>query len=392
MTLKPQLNQGLPKLFTHDFVFICLSRLAFFGSMSFLLAVFPLYVVKIGGDESDIGVVIGAFTLPIVILSPFVGRAADEWGRKGLMLAGAAIFFVAAILYNFVGSLLLLITLRIFHGSGLSMFNTASSAYVADIAPIERRGEAMGYFGMVSNLALAVAPALGVIVVNQYSFTTLFILSAFSALTALATTAVLRDKYRPPVTSTGRPHSALFQKAAIFPSLVMTSLSVTWGAVVSFFILLAMERSIHNPGYFFTAYAVVLIVSRTIAGILSDRLGREAVIIPGLAMAAFGMWTLCAADSMSMLLVVALIYGIGFGAAQPTLMAFTVDRVGDEGRGSAMGMLGASFDVGIAIGSIILGFVLQYTNFVIMFIIAGLIPLLGLIGFLFVIRKNHKTK
>lgn len=392
MTAKTASNQGSQKLFTRDFIFLCLARLAFFGSMAFLLAVFPLYVVKIGGDKSDIGIVIGAFTLPIVILSPFVGRAADEWGRKGLMITGTVIFVISAILYNFAASLFLLILLRMFHGSGLSAFNTASSAYVADMAPIERRGEAMGYFGMVANLALAIAPALGVIIVDKYNFTILFIIAAGTACAALAITSVLRDKYRPPLRETGRPRPALFHKASFFPSFIMASLSVTWGAVVSFFILFAMERNISNPGYFFTAFAVVLIASRTVAGIMSDRLGREAVIIPGLVMTAIGMWTLCLANSMSMLMVVALIYGIGFGSAQPTLMAFTVDRVGGEGRGAAMGMLGASFDVGIAFGSVILGFVLQYTSFVVMFIIAGVVPLLGMAVFIIVTQKNHRVK
>jgi MFS family permease len=384
--------EGPAKLFTRDFVLLCLARLAFFGSMAFLLAIFPLYVLKIGGDKADIGIVVGAFTLPIVIIAPFVGRAADEMGRKGLMILGTVIFIIAAILYNFVTSLFLLILLRIFHGSGLGVFNTASSAYVADIAPIDRRGEAMGYFGMVTNVALAIAPALGVFIVEKYSFTTLFVISAAVACAASALTTALVDQYRPPVRKTGQARPPLFHKAALLPSLIQAFLSVTWGAVVSFFILFAMERHIPNPGYFFTAYAIVLIISRTIAGILSDRLGREAVIIPGLALTGIGMWVLCLADSMPMLMIVALIYGIGFGAAQPTLMAYTIDRVGNEGRGAAMGTLGASFDVGVAFGSIILGFILQYFNFIVMFGIAGFIPLTGMIIFIIINWRNSRAK
>ncbi|MBN1665424.1 MAG: MFS transporter [Deltaproteobacteria bacterium] len=381
-------EQGSNRLFTRDFILLCLARLAFFCSMAFMLAVFPLYVLKIGGDKSDIGIVIGAFTIPIVILSPFAGRAADEMGRKWLMIAGTIIFVVSAILYNFAVSLILLIILRIFHGSGLGLFNTASSAYVADIAPIERRGEAMGYFGMVTNLAMAIAPALGVVIVEKYDFTVLFLISAATAFAAVALTSLLTDNYRPVARITGQPRAPLFHKASFFPSVIMASLSVTWGAVVSFFILFAMDRHIPNPGYFFTAYAIVLIASRTIAGILSDKLGREAVIIPGLVMTGIGIWVLCLADSMTMLMVVALIYGIGFGSATPTLMAFTIDRIGNEGRGAAMGTLGASFDVGVAVGSVILGFVLQYTDFVVTFLIAGTAPILAMIGFVIVGKRK----
>jgi MFS family permease len=392
MDLESQRDEGSEKLFTRNFILLCLTRLAFFGSMSFMLAVLPLYVVKTGGTKSDIGIIIGAFTIPIVILSPFVGRAADELGRKWLMISGTIIFVISSILYNFATSLFLLILLRIFHGSGLGTFNTASGAYVADIAPIERRGEAMGYFGMVANVALAIAPALGVFIVDKYDFTTLFTISAITACTAVILTSFLGDAYKPAIRKAGQPRPALFHKASWFPSIIQSSLSVTWGAVVSFFILFAMERHIPNPGFFFTAYAIVLIASRTVAGILSDRLGRAAVIIPGLALTGIGIWTLCFAHSMSMLIIVAIIYGIGFGAAQPTLMAFTIDRVGDEGRGAAMGMLGASFDVGIAFGSVILGFVLQYTNYVIMFIVAGVVPILGMVGFIFINRMNRQAE
>jgi len=390
MTAETLLNQGPAKLFTRDFILLCLARLAFFSSMSFLLAVLPLYVIKIGGNKSDIGLVIGAFTIPIFILSPFVGRAADEMGRKGLMVAGTLIFVISAVLYTFVTSLLLLILLRIFHGTGLGAFNTSTSAYVADIAPVERRGEAMGYFGMVTNVALAIAPALGVFIVEQYGFHPLFVISAITAAVSVFLTALLTDRYKPAVRPAGQARPPLFHRPSLFPSMIMAALSITWGAVVSFFILFAMERHIPNPGYFFTAYAVVLIISRTIAGILSDRIGRNAVIIPGLALTGVGMWVLCTAHSMTMLMVVALIYGIGFGSAMPSLMAFTVDRVGNEERGAAMGTFGASFDIGIAIGSVLLGYVLHFTNFVVMFFITGFFPILSMIGFIMVCRKNGK--
>ena len=168
----------------------------------------------------------------------------------------------------------------------------------------------------------------------------------------------------------------------------MFSVALTYGTVISFLPLLAVERNIQNFEVFFTAFALALIVVRAGAGELSDRFGRPAVIVPGLALTIAAMGLLSVADTLPMLLLVAVIYGLGFGAVSPVLQAFTVDRAGLGDRGAAMATYSAAFDLGIGVGSVALGYILQVSTFGAMYLTAAGCAAVGLAGFLLVSRRQ----
>ena len=368
------------RIFTLNFVLACSGTFAFFSSFQLLLPTLPIYIVQIGGSQAEIGLLIGVFTVSAVALRPFIGRDVDKRGRRRYMLLGAFIFFASGVLYNFVTDVPALLLLRLFHGAGIAAYTTAAAALVADLAPRGRMGEAMGYYGMFPNVAMAVAPALGIPLVNNFSFTVLFIASAVTALMAILLTAPISET--DDGSSEVRPPSALFSQKALFPSFLVFCLTLTYGAIVSFLPIYAKQSDImDNPGLFFTVYAIVLIAVRSIAGRLSDVYGRQAVIIPGLVIISVAMVLLSVSSSITMLLLVAALYGAGFGTVHPALMAFLVDKVGQTQRGAAMGTFTAAFDLGIGLGSILWGVVLQMSGFGLMFFVAGLMPLAGVLAF-----------
>ena len=135
-------------------------------------------------------------------------------------------------------------------------------------------------------------------------------------------------------------------------------------------------------------FAVTLILVRALAGKLSDIKGRKFVIIPGMVLISAGLWVLSTASILESFLAAALLYGLGFGLVHPSLMAFLVDRVSETGRGAAMGTFTASFDLGIGTGSILLGLVLQYYGFQVMYTLGGLIVLAGAV---FLITSNGRA-
>jgi len=117
-------------------------------------------------------------------------------------------------------------------------------------------------------------------------------------------------------------------------------------------------------------------------GRLSDRRGRVAVAAPGLLLTFVALLVLSQAGSMTMLLVVAVLYGAGVGAAQPTLMAMTVDRAQPQERGAAMGTFTTAMDLGIGIGSVVWGVVAQAFGFSTMYVAASLLGLVGVAALL----------
>jgi MFS family permease len=387
------MNTGQPAkpepLLSRDFALACAGNFTFFGSMHFLLPALPIYIVGLGGHESDVGMVMGAFTLTSVLLRPYVGRGVDNGRRKPFLLLGALIFVLASLSYNLASSVPLVFLVRAFHGAGIACFTTAASTYIADISPASRRGAALGFYGMFSNVAMSIGPFLGGLLMRAFSMPILFAASAGMGLSSLGIVSLLREPAREPssrpTTATARP---LICRSAVFPSLVMFSLSLTYGTVLSFLPLLAVERKIENFEVFFTAFALALIVVRASAGELSDRLGRAMVIIPGMALVIAAMALLSVASSLPLLLLVALIYGLGFGAVNPVLQAFTVDRAGLSDRGAAMATFSAAFDLGIGIGSVVLGYILQVSTFGAMYLTAAGCVLLGLVGFILVSRRS----
>jgi MFS family permease len=357
--------------------------------MHFLLPALPLYVILLGGQESDVGMVMGAFTLTSVVLRPYVGRGVDNGRRKPFLLLGALIFVLASLFYNLAGNVPLVLLVRALHGVGIACFTTAAATYIADIVPASRRGAALGYYGMFANVSMSIGPFIGGLLMRAFSLPVLFAASAGMGLASLGIVSLLREPARAPssytVTSVPRP---LICRSAIFPSLVMFSEALSYGTVLSFLPLLAVERKIENFEIFFSAFAVALIVVRAGAGELSDRFGRAAVVVPGLVLTVVAMVLLSVADSLPALLLVALIYGLGFGAVSPALQAFTVDRAGLTDRGAAMATYSASFDLGIGIGSVVLGYILQFSTFSVMYLTAAGCIVVGLAGFVLVSRRS----
>jgi MFS family permease len=183
--MEPMKNETL---LTRNFLLTSLSTVAIFTSFYFLLVTLPIYILQLGGTESQIGLIIGVFTISAVLLRPFMGREVDRRGRKNMLLAGSLVFLLSMLLYNYTTSVTTLLLLRVFHGIGWGAATTAASTLIADIAPPSRRGEAMGIYGMSSNVAMAVGPALSFWLLYASGvpdFPMLFDVSALIALASL---------------------------------------------------------------------------------------------------------------------------------------------------------------------------------------------------------------
>ncbi len=365
-------------MFTRDFSLAILANLFSFASMYVLLATLPLYVVAIGGTVSDAGVVLACFTLSAVVVRPVVGRLSDRRAKKAIMLAGAVILAVSSLLYAPVHSVPLLMAVRVFHGVGWAAFGTAASALAADLAPLSRRGEAMGYFGVGMNVAMAIGPALGVFLVGWAGYGSLFLTAmVLGAAAALTTAGIAEPRRAPGRGALQRGWRSFILPSALFPSAVLFTNALTYASVVALLPLFADEAGLGNPGLFFTVFSVVVLVLRGPLGRVSDRRGRVTVVAPGLSVTFVALLVLSQAQSTTTMLVVAVLYAVGVGAAQPTLMAMTVDRAGPQERGAAMGTYTTAMDLGIGVGSVVWGVVAQSLGFAAMYVAASLMGLVG---------------
>jgi MFS family permease len=252
----------------------------------------------------------------------------------------------------------------------------------------------MGYYGMAMNLAMTIGPALGAALIGSIGFSGLFWLSSAIALASLLLVQTLREPARPqahgPSSRTRSEHPPLFSRVALLPGFVSMCMTMTFGAIVSFLPLFVQRHNLGNPGVFFTVYSIAVVVSRPLSGRLSDRLGRAAIIIPGMLLVAASMVILAYNVSTSGLLWTAILQGLGFGAVHPAIMALVVDRSTMHDRGPALATLMMAFDIGMGIGAVGLGQVLEYTSFTVMYLCTAGIALVGAAAVVATIPSHQK--
>lgn len=385
------------RLFTRDFALISLVTFAIFAVYFSLYVTLPVYVESIGGSSRDIGLVIGIFMVSSILVKPLAGWGVDRYGRKGIMIAGLLIILMAVFLYSYSSSMILLLMLVVLHGTGWGISTTAATTLAADIAPAHRRGEALGYFGMFSNVAMAVGPATSMLFFDNRSFGLIFLIWAAVSLLSLFIAASIHETVPPDKEKPGMPlyqeSRHLFDMTVLLaPAFIMFLINVSHSSIMSYLPLFALKQGLANPGFLYTVHAAGLLAVRPFAGKLSDASGRAYVIVPGIALLMLSQWILAAAPSLEMSLLVAVLYGIGFGAIYTSLIALMIDRATRHARGKAMGIFTASFDSGLGIGSILWGIMLMSNEFTDIYAAAGLVAFLALVSFYYLVQKESNRK
>lgn len=375
----PPTNRYLP-----SFYLAIAANLFFFTGFQWTFATLPGYVQTIGGDAAAIGLAFGLFSLSAVAARPLVGWLVDHWGRKPVLIVGATIFALSPALYTLVGSVWPFQVVRAFHGVGIAAFTTAYTTLIADLAPPERRGEAIGLSGVTNNLGMLFAPVLGAYTVARWGYPVHFALSA--GITALSVLLVLPIVEPDRLPGTRADHPRLRSVAGMRPVWVaafgITGLAVAYGAILSFLPPFADELGLVTAGGYFSTFAVAMMLAQASAGWLSDRLGRRAVAVPGMAVVVLAMVFLAMARTDAALLTAGAVFGLSWGLARAGIDTAVVDAVSPEARGTAIGFLYTCFDVGVGVGSFGLGVIARTQGYAATFYAAALWALAALAGYL----------
>ncbi|WP_088227306.1 MFS transporter [Desulfosporosinus sp. FKB] len=381
------------RLWTRDFLFVDITSFLVFGSFYYLLSTLQYYVLQLGGSVASVGLVMGIFTLVAVAVRPIVGQLLDTRGRHLLLMFGLIVILVSFIIYPLVHQLWWLILIRILHGIGWSVVPVAISTIVADVVPGKRRGEAMGYYSNFMDVAMAIGPFAGVLLLQFGNYKAVFWGAALTLLPAFAFAGSVHERYQP--NSDGSNGSRL-SRAALLPGFVMMTASIGYGCVVSFLPTLVMDRGItgnflglSDYAFYYIVYALTLLLTRGIWGRLSDKYGRKAAIMPGMLLLAGGTFLLAYTWSFPILLLVGVVYAAGFGAAQPSILAWTVDRAGHTERGAAVSTFFIAFDGGLGLGALLMGMVIQHFSYEVTFLATTLITF---VGFLLYVYYLYSTR
>ena len=381
------------RIFTHDFTYCFLAQYAISSVIFVLTPTLPIYLSKLGTGEAGIGVLIGVSSVFSLILRPFVGKGLSRRPEKIFLLAGALIMTLSMVALLWTPPFWPLFILRAFQGISAAFFFTASFTLIANISPEEHRGQSISLYYLSNNLAFAIVPSLGMALINSFSFPSNFMILFLSGAGLAVASAFLILKlggreipFSDLLPSQKQP---LLSRPAVPPAIMASLVNVIWGAMVTFFPLYAIGHGVANPGYFFAACATMLILGRGFGGRLLDLYARkrEKVIIPCLTTYVISMALLAFSETLPMFILVAVIWGVGNAFLYPMLITMALDWGGAD-RGPAMGTYTAIADLGVGMGPVIMGLILTWTSYRVMFLSLALVGVVNFLYFQFSVRRE----
>jgi MFS family permease len=356
----------------------------------------PEYLTQLGGAEYK-GLIISLFTITAMISRPFSGKLADTIGRVPVMIFGAVVCLICSLLYPVVSSLFAFFLLRFVHGFSTGFTPTGGTAYLSDIIPAEKRGEAMGLLGTAGAIGMAAGPALGGTLANQFGLGAMFYCSSFFAFVSivilLRTKETLKAKQSFSIQHLKVKRSDIFEPLVLTPCLVMLLAAFAYGAVFTIIPDFGQFTGIRNKGLLFTYLTVASLLIRLLAGKASDRYGRVPVLLVSTIGIVLSMLIIGTADSTTQLIIGVSLYGLAHGSTSPTLLAWATDLSHEQYKGRGIASLFIFMELGIGLGAFISGFL--YSNdssrFILVFSAAALLAAIAFLYLLLVKRKQYKA-
>ncbi len=355
MANKSQLNTSVkqPKLWTRDLVLIILVNLCVFTNHIMSLSTFPFYIQELGGSEAVSGACATLFSLVAVVVRPFVGWWLDNGARRAVLIIGLLGLALAPAGYVAVPMLSVALVFRMVHGAALSFSNSTTATVASDVICRPRFAEGMGFFGMATALASAIAPALGLELMG-FGFNVLYGAAAVISLVALALFLFVRSP-KPQVEKRPLSIAALINRDSLPATATMLIFMFTFGALENFVAIYASANDLPSASIFFLIMAVMLLLVRVFLGRLVDEKGEAFFVYSGNVAMIVALLLLAFAPSAATFYIAAALAGYGFGGLEPALQSMAVHTATNETRGSANSTFLCGYDIGYGLGGGIAG-------------------------------------
>ncbi|OKL41938.1 MFS transporter [Pontibacter flavimaris] len=379
-----------------QFGLLCLSAFLFFSSFNMIIPELPDYLAGLGGEEYK-GLIIALFALTAGLSRPFSGKLADQIGRVPVMVVGGLVCVLAGLLYPLVASVGAFLLLRFVHGFSTGFTPTGNSAYVADLVPVERRGEAMGLLGLSGSLGMAAGPALGGLLASEYTANVMFYTSSAAAFLSVAVIWHMQETVsHPKKFSLGLlriNRREVLEPRVLAPSLVMLLTSFGFGTILTIIPDFSTHLGIQNKGLFFTSFTLSSLAIRFLAGRASDKYGRVAVLRVSSALLTLAMLVIGLVTTDTGLLLAGVLFGVATGMNSPTIYAWTIDLSHLEHRGRAMATMYIALEAGIGLGALGSGWLYanQSSNFTLVFWASGVFSLLAFLYLVLVVKREKEV-
>jgi predicted MFS family arabinose efflux permease len=344
------------KLWSKEFIAIMGSSLFMTWAFFALLPTLPIYLLEnLKMSHSSVGLVIAAFSVSVILVRPIAGYLVDNYHRFGLLIISLFLITVGYGIYPLTSSVLGMLLIRFMHGAMFGICTSSSATIVADIVPPSRIGEGIGMYALSIPAGMTIGPMFGLELLKNQGPNGMFLALIGISLLAVLGAFCARIPSKP-LTTRRFSLPNLFHRKAFPISFSMFFIMIAYGAIIIFVGIYAEQRGFPNVATFFLCLSAAIFLTRLFAGRLFDRGHIFHLILVGLVLTAVGVLWLGYAGNPIQFLMAGVINGFGFGILMPTCQAAINNMVRSSERGAANSTYLFSFDLGIGVGSLIIGF------------------------------------
>jgi len=388
------MNATVTPLWTKSFL-LCLANNLFLFIFYFAqTTILPIYILKeLGGSVTQAGLTLTLFMVSAILIRPFSGLIIDKLGQRRTLIISATMFCFIALGYLFISNMTSLYILRLIHGVWFSILTTVCVPVVNQFIPDSRRGEGMGYYAMSVNLGIVLGPLIGLSLIPYLSYTMVTaVLVAMIFIGYIFCFLIPVQEVKQPDSEAEKTKLGLsdfVERRSLTVALMVMMISFSYASIMSF--IASFASSIHlmqYAGLFFVVFAISMMSLRPITGKIYDRKGPQYVIYPAVLTFSLGLLVLSQIHTLTGFMLAAVLIGLGFGSAQPCLQTLAIQRAPKHRIGYATSTFYTCYDIGIAIGSLVVGMMITKQSFSFAFIICAALTALSLLYFKFVVQRT----
>ena len=388
------MNATVTPLWTKSFL-LCLANNLFLFIFYFAqTTILPIYILKeLGGSVTQAGLTLTLFMVSAILIRPFSGLIIEKLGQRRTLIISATMFCFIAFSYLFISNMTNLYILRLIHGVWFSILTTVCVPVVNQFISDSRRGEGMGYYAMSVNLGIVLGPLIGLSLIPYLSYTMVTaVLVAMIFIGYIFCFLIPVQEVKQPDSEAEKTKLGLsdfVERKSLTIALMAMMISFSYASIMSF--IAPFASSIHlmqYAGLFFVVFAISMMSLRPITGKIYDLKGPQYVIYPAVLTFSLGLLVLSQIHTLTGFMLAAVLIGLGFGSAQPCLQTLAIQRAPKHRIGYATSTFYTCYDIGIAIGSLVVGMMITKQSFSFAFIICAALTALSLLYFKFVVQRT----
>lgn len=377
------------KLWTPSFIFACLANLLTGVAFYQISVTLPFFIIEhFKVDKAEMSIIISSYVLAALFIRFFSGYLVDNFSRKKVYLISFILFVSLFFGYTIASSVAFIFILRIFHGLTWGVITTSSNTLAIDLLPTRKRGEGIGYYGLMSTLAMSVGPIIGMYIYDNYPFNYIFYSALVFGFIGIISVFFIKDpnvKIKENKTdSTPITIDRFILTYAIPLAFNILLLEITYGTLYTFGVMYGKELKIEGASYMFLSIAIGIATSRIFSGKLIDKGWINQVNILGISSIALGYFFISYPILESFYFIGAYFIGLGFGVSIPAFQTQFMNMTTPEKRGSANSTFFIAIDLGLGIGMVAAGKFVETLGFQKLFLMSGILCVIAVFYYYFV--------